>query len=629
MDWKMNFYPQSSRDTSLEHFGKKGISWHGFLIQFFVYEEVTNEDGSVECFAHPKNLYVDQVMSGSSKQSAANTTSMLEALMWQLDGALTDIEEIVLQSDNASNYQGNTLLFSIPLMNCIHRIKIVRYILTETQDGKGLIDAHFAHGTIHVTIYLKTATSNRVSRVATPAGLARAIAFNGGIQNSFVQLVRPDESRLAILVDRVKNMDKMAKQRFARCSDIFFPKPQRGWSSEEDLRTREGLQAHTGAYFVKLYAFSGIGNGVDFIIDFGSDKFNQVDMGHLTPGVVQLENGDLENNVDEVELRDEDLGDEVITERQDNGNQEDGSLSESDEDGENDPELHETIAAQADDADQWDDTATYNQRYVAVDQMMVKQTMTGVHVLRSSGFGDQVPLLRTSVKKKAKKRKRVEVHDPNAQVTKRDLFTYAVTRAKDLMLSSSTFRNGQDTMPEYDDAATFTGVKPKERGWGRRAPRGTAYGTNYIANYKGDIKEFFEIGRADSTKQMNSSVMLEELMRRYPGRYTLPGEIDIRREINSLFQSQKKEEAKAKRDGRYKATTERYAMPSKYVDEIKAQLILDPNVKPAQVLSHLRNQFASNGALTEDFPPDEKIKQKVSSLKTSAKANDLKVDELH
>jgi hypothetical protein len=44
-DWKMKFEACSSRETTQQHFGKRGMSWHGCLFVYF--RHITHEDGSV------------------------------------------------------------------------------------------------------------------------------------------------------------------------------------------------------------------------------------------------------------------------------------------------------------------------------------------------------------------------------------------------------------------------------------------------------------------------------------------------------------------------------------------------------------------------------------------------------
>ena len=45
IDWKMKWEATSSRETSQqsEHFGKRGIGWHGCLLRFFAYNEEKQE----------------------------------------------------------------------------------------------------------------------------------------------------------------------------------------------------------------------------------------------------------------------------------------------------------------------------------------------------------------------------------------------------------------------------------------------------------------------------------------------------------------------------------------------------------------------------------------------------------
>jgi hypothetical protein len=61
------------------------------------------------------------------------------------------INRVILQSDNAKCYQGGSLVLG--LWNIIKErgITIPRFIHTETQDGKGSIDAQFAIVMRHIT----------------------------------------------------------------------------------------------------------------------------------------------------------------------------------------------------------------------------------------------------------------------------------------------------------------------------------------------------------------------------------------------------------------------------------------------------------------------------------------------
>ena len=75
-DWKMKFEPMSSRETSQQHFAKRGIRWHGCLCLYFKYEEQCIEDESggvtsIEGKAVRYTVYCDQILEGSNKQDGS------------------------------------------------------------------------------------------------------------------------------------------------------------------------------------------------------------------------------------------------------------------------------------------------------------------------------------------------------------------------------------------------------------------------------------------------------------------------------------------------------------------------------------------------------------------------------
>ena len=147
INWKMKFESMSARGTSQEHFGKRGIAWHGCLLKFFRYEE-----GSAVRY----NIYADQIMEGSNKQDSLAVASTIEAFLYQIHEELSFLEEITLQSDNAGCYQSKDLLLVIALISALSPIKVTRFIHTETQDGKGDIDAHFARSMAHLVSFMHT-----------------------------------------------------------------------------------------------------------------------------------------------------------------------------------------------------------------------------------------------------------------------------------------------------------------------------------------------------------------------------------------------------------------------------------------------------------------------------------------
>lgn len=135
----------SSNETAQEHFGKRGISWHGCLLTFFVYvedgqTELPESEGGVECLpgrAERRTVYLDQILSGGNKQDGLAVASMVEAALHHLGGSFPDLSKVTVQSDNAKCYQSHELVLLLGLMNPTLPIKIEGIIHTETQDGKG------------------------------------------------------------------------------------------------------------------------------------------------------------------------------------------------------------------------------------------------------------------------------------------------------------------------------------------------------------------------------------------------------------------------------------------------------------------------------------------------------------
>ena len=56
MDFKMKFNPISARESTIEHYGKRGISWHGFCPIYYLYDNESKEPIRY-------SMYLDQILS--------------------------------------------------------------------------------------------------------------------------------------------------------------------------------------------------------------------------------------------------------------------------------------------------------------------------------------------------------------------------------------------------------------------------------------------------------------------------------------------------------------------------------------------------------------------------------------
>ena len=154
IDYKIKLEPIYYREKTVDHYGKRGISWHGAMIQYFTLEE---SDGKKIAIQH--KVYVDQIISNENKQDRSAVFSILEALLLVIKKHLPFIEIIYLLSDNAACYQNTMILLVLPYLAYAHELQISRFIHTETQDGKSVLDAHFATSTQKIYSYCKKGKS--------------------------------------------------------------------------------------------------------------------------------------------------------------------------------------------------------------------------------------------------------------------------------------------------------------------------------------------------------------------------------------------------------------------------------------------------------------------------------------
>ena len=141
-DYRMKFEAMSSREKTLDHYSKRGISWHGYCVQFHLLRNEVTDNDHVVLTPKKYTVYLDQIVSDGNKQD-----SLLDAALAQISNELPFISSIILQTDNTKSYNNTFLLCAIPLLNVVYQPKglgIIEFIHTETQDGKTILDVHFA-----------------------------------------------------------------------------------------------------------------------------------------------------------------------------------------------------------------------------------------------------------------------------------------------------------------------------------------------------------------------------------------------------------------------------------------------------------------------------------------------------
>ena len=90
------------------------------------------------------HIYLDQIMQGYNKQSALSVVAMVEACLDWIAVNIAQLKLVYVQSDQAKCYNSSITKVALGLLNYVKSVRVARYIHSGVQDGKGLLDAHFA-----------------------------------------------------------------------------------------------------------------------------------------------------------------------------------------------------------------------------------------------------------------------------------------------------------------------------------------------------------------------------------------------------------------------------------------------------------------------------------------------------
>lgn len=127
-------------------------------------------------------------------------------------------------------------------------------------------------------------------------------------------------------------------------------------------------------------------------------------------------------------------------------------------------------------------------------------------------------------------------NDPSqAEVRSRDVVSFAVRSAilmhsagEVFVLDRASLYGRQRSSQEFVLPQAFNS------GWVVRPKRGSLYGKRYIESFRDDIKSLFMEGERSAASKMGPGRMLEMLRIKYPERYDLPTENEVRQEITKL-----------------------------------------------------------------------------------------------
>ena len=656
MDFKMKFESMSARESSVEHFGKRGMGWHGFALMYYLWEK--NKNTNQYC-TQKYIIYIDQVLKDGAKQDSMTVISLIESALQVIYNEFPFINEVILQSDNASTYQNHNVLIGIHLLNIkfFKKVFISEYLHSETQDGKTILDAHYGTCVRHLKKFMKVWRPNVVTRIQTPKGLAFALTYSGGLLNSVVQLVQIDHMKLETLRQKFEPITQKLKEYFNRVNHIYFePISDSSTNDPDDVILN-------GTFTFEASAFSGVGRKVKFFINFNDKEVRPDDIALAEIQSVLAGNDkriskqvtfgteDTPNNDDEL-IIDNDSSSFDFTyhplssrkskvnglSRMKNTKRHKGAMDSESDDSDSSFE----ISSESDDEDDDDINNMHGVVYndcIDINYAEPHEEYYGKHlfytnlkIVKQLLVGTPKPhlnLMDDSIGKVIKKKSRRLI--PNGKVIRNDAIAKAIRYASTVISTSNYFKDQKAENQLYLETESFCPSSNQifKPGWARRPAHGESYGDSYITHYKDDLYKYYTAGELDSNKKMSAGKMREMLMRDYPSRFSIPGETEIKSWIGAQ-QTKKKYQKKGTRDGGGRGRPSKDYKKSDWEKVIENVVELEPSGKPEDLYKSFLTMHNDETTLPTDVPRDDtgnidkkKIKQKInqhkSKLKKSAK----------
>ena len=226
-------------------------------------------------------------------------------------------------------------------------------------------------------------------------------------------------------------------------------------------------------------------------------------------------------------------------------------------------------------------------------------------------------------KKKEALKKKVAAKDDRYKNTRNDVTARAIRFAHKLIHEGSIVVKDVDIEDTIlDNANQYTlSNQHFSKGWARRVKRdGGLYGRTYIHKYKDDIAEYFNKGEENSSEKMNSAQMRQSLKMKYPNRFTIPSETEIKQEISALFMDSKSKKKKSKQNNKDIVVFNK----DKHIVDWKNILdnLVQSNIseKPKVIYEKYCNILTKDYHVSIDDMPQEKIvKHKINAIRQKHK----------
>lgn len=607
MDYKMKYEPVYFREKTVEHYGKRGMSWHGTMI-YTIGSDMTK-----------KISYLDHISTGDSKQDWKAVLSIFEGILIHLKDKFPFVKRLYVQSDNAKCYQNGKILLGIMLLCKEHALELGSFVHTETQDGKGLIDAHFA-----VAMALVMTFVNMGNNVISPRQLFYALQSNGGLSNTEICMF-------------TINRDEVTKLTLHEYQDAFdqFAKIKR-----LNEATIEGSLLH-------VYDYSGIDPiiinisslkkpvfpNTQIYVDYDENVAEEVTLDYV-PNVDSVQD-EVENTEDFEPYENESITIAPVTrctfvmstagnnlprsrrqyskrkskcgnvyivkngirarQRKSKHNENSNQLQSTNLQN-NERSILDILTPQSDTEDDMQDS---NITCVVCTKTFASTIMKHRHVCR--GARPNNDMLSVALRYADKLIRDGEIDFLQTTVSLRQ--QSASTLNDEVQLA---FAGIHDTFVKQIFSS----------GWAKRPSHGKIYGAKYIGKFKDEIRDMFLRGTEDNMNKLGPGRMLETLKKRYSNRFDLPSETEIRQYITTL-------NAKYKTHGSLEVQNR--GVPEPYRSSI-IQIVVESSyqITPALALRQFKEQYPDLNDKTI-APTDVKIKSLVSSVKSKFKQQGIRL----
>lgn len=141
------------------------------------------------------------------------------------------------------------------------------------------------------------------------------------------------------------------------------------------------------------------------------------------------------------------------------------------------------------------------------------------------------------------------------------------------------------------------------------------YGAKYSSRFADDLEQMFRRGETKNSLKTSAGAMRDELLKKYPGRYGIPSEFEIKQEIQKILAPRKRSAMNALTgkagEEELPPRAKRARLNPEYVGFLDGLLSDNPSLKPAEGLRMFRPRYPDVADITDS----QLFKVKLSSMK--------------